>query len=112
MMSIGWLWIALSVLGALVLAAVVWLAAPLVYIGDAQPFEGVVTRLALVTLILLITAGSLGCRLTARAMMEPAAEESDASILKERMEDALATLKRSGKSSVSALYDLPWYLII
>ena len=28
------------------------------------------------------------------------------------MEDALATLKRSGKSSASALYDLPWYLII
>jgi type VI secretion system protein ImpL len=121
MMSIGWLWIALSVLGALVLAAVVWLAAPLVYIGDAQPFEGVVTRLAIVTLILLITAGSMVWRIIVRrraaaaiaqAMTEPAAEESDASILKERMEDALATLKRSGKSSASALYDLPWYLII
>src|SRR5580698_5683784 len=103
MMRIGWLWIAPSVLGALVLAAVVWLAAPLVYIGDAQPFEGVVTRLAIVTLILLITAGSMVWRIIVRrraaaaiaqAMTEPAAEESDASILKERMEDALATLKR------------------
>ena len=28
------------------------------------------------------------------------------------MEDALATLKRTGRSSASALYDLPWYLII
>src|SRR6202042_774337 len=72
-------------------------------------------------LILLITAGSMVWRIIVRrraaaaiaqAMTEPAAEESDASILKERMEDALATLKRSGKSSASALYDLPWYLII
>ncbi len=121
MTSMGWVWIALSVLGALALAAVVWLAGPLVSIGDAQPFEGVVTRLAIVTLILLITAGSIVWRIIVRrraaaaiaqAMTEPAAEESDASILKERMEDALATLKRSGKSSASALYDLPWYLII
>ena len=28
------------------------------------------------------------------------------------MEDALATLKRTGKSARGALYDLPWYLII
>ena len=45
-------------------------------------------------------------------MTEPVAEESDAPILKEKMEDALATLKRTGKSSARALYDLPWYLII
>jgi len=121
MTIIGWLWIALSILGALVLAAVVWLAGPLVYIGDAQPFEGVVTRLVIVTLILLIVAGSIVWRIIARrraaaaiaqAMTEPAHEESDASILKEKMEDALATLKRTGRSSASALYDLPWYLII
>ena len=59
MTTIGWLWIALSVAGALVLAAVVWLAGPLVTIGDAQPFEGVVTRLLIITLILLIVAAAL-----------------------------------------------------
>ncbi len=41
MTMVGWLWIALSVLGALVLAAVVWLAGPSISIGDAQPFDGV-----------------------------------------------------------------------
>ncbi len=81
MTMIGWLWIALSVVGALVLAAVVWLAGPLVTIGDAQPFEGVVTRLVIITLILLIVAGSIAWRVIARrraaaaiaqAMTEPA----------------------------------------
>ena len=45
-------------------------------------------------------------------MTEPAPDETDAPILKEKMQDALATLKRTGKSSASDLYDLPWYLII
>src|SRR5580692_6633449 len=101
MMSIGWLWIALSVLGALVLAAVVWLAGPIVYIGEAQPFEAVLTRLLIIALIFVIVGGSIAWRIIdrrraaakiAEAMTEPAAEESDAPILKEKMEDALATL--------------------
>jgi type VI secretion system protein ImpL len=117
----GWLWIALSILGALILAALVWLAGPLVSIGDVQPFEGVLTRLVIIFIILLIVVGSIAWRIVARrraaaaiaeAMTAPAPEESDAPILKEKMEDALATLKRTGKSSANALYDLPWYLII
>ncbi len=121
MTMIGWLWIALSVLGALVLAAVVWLAGPLISIGDAQPFDGVLTRLFIIALIFLIVAGSIAWRVISRrraaakiaqAMTEPAPEESDAPVLKGKMEDALATLRRSGKSSARALYDLPWYLII
>ncbi len=121
MSMIGWIWIAVSLVGALILAVVVWLAGPLVYIGDAQPFEGELTRLLIIALILLVVVGSIVWRVVARqraagkiaqAMTEPAAEESDAPILKEKMEDALATLKRTGKSSARALYDLPWYLII
>ena len=121
MTMVGWLWIALSIVGALVLAALVWLAGPLVSIGDAQPFEGVVTRLVIILVILLIVGGSIAWRIVARrraaaaiaeAMTKPAEEESDAPILKEKMEDALSTLKRAGKSSATALYDLPWYLII
>src|SRR5271165_7098986 len=121
MTMVGWLWIALSIVGALVLAALVWLAGPLVSIGDAQPFEGVVTRLVIILVILLIVGGSIAWRIVARrraaaaiaeAMTKPAEEESDAPILKEKMEDALSTLKRAGKSSTTALYDLPWYLII
>jgi type VI secretion system protein ImpL len=121
MTTVAWLWIAFSVVGALVLSALVWLAGPLVSVGDAQPFEGVVVRLVIILVILLIVGGTIAWRVIARrraaaaiaeAMTKPAEEESDAPILKEKMEDALATLKRTGKSSASALYDLPWYLII
>ena len=121
MTMVAWLWIAFSIVGALVLAALVWLAGPLVSIGDVQPFEGAVTRIVIITCIFLIVGGSIAWRVIARrraaaaiaaAMTQPAEEESDAPILKEKMEDALATLKRTGKSSASALYDLPWYLII
>ena len=48
----------------------------------------------------------------AEAMTETVAEDSDAPVLKQKMEDALAVLKRTGKSNARALYDLPWYLII
>jgi type VI secretion system protein ImpL len=121
MTRVVWLWIALSVVCALVLAALVWLAGPLVSIGDAQPFEGTVTRLLIILVIFLIVGGSIAWRIIRRrraaasiaaAMTKAADEESDAPILKEGMEDALATLKRTGKSSANALYDLPWYLII
>jgi type VI secretion system protein ImpL len=117
----GWLWIALSVAAALVLAAVAWLGGPLVFIGEAQPFDGVFTRLLFIALIFAAVAATIGWRVVARrraaakiarAMIQPAPEESDAPILKEKMEEALATLKSVGKSNARALYDLPWYLII
>ncbi len=44
-------------------------------------------------------------------MTEAAQEDSDAPVLKQKMEDALATL-RNAKTGGAALYDLPWYLII
>ena len=47
-----------------------------------------------------------------KAMTESVEEDSDARVLKTKMEDALATLKRTSKSGADALYDLPWYLII
>src|SRR5260370_1489393 len=121
MTIVAWLWIALSVVAALVLSALIWLAGPLVYFSEAQPFESVGVRLTLILLILLIVGGAIAWRIIARrraaaaieaAMTAPVEEESDAPILKEKMEDAVGTLRRTGKSSAGALYDLPWYLII
>ena len=121
MTRVGWFWVALSIVGALVLSALVWLAGPLVSIGDVQPFEGVVTRSLIILIILIVVFGSIAWRVIARrraeaaiaqAMTESAAEESDAPVLKEKMEDALETLRRTGKSGINSLYDLPWYLII
>ena len=121
MTLVAWLWITLSVLATLVFTALVWFGGPLVFIGDSQPFDGVLVRLAIILVIWLIVLGSIAWRVIARrraaaalekAMTESVAEDSDASVLRGKMEDALATLKRTGKSSASALYDLPWYLII
>ena len=121
MTVMAWLWIGLSLLGAIVLAAVVWLAGPLVSIGDAQPFESALVRILIILAIVLAVAGAIAWRIISRrraaatiaqAMTETVAEDSDAPVLKQKMEDALAVLKRTGKSNARALYDLPWYLII
>ena len=108
MTVMAWLWIGLSILGAIVLAAVVWLAGPLVSIGDVQPFDSALVRLIIVVLILLGVAGAIAWRILSRrraaakiaeAMTETVAEDSDAPVLKQKMEDALAVLKRTGKSN-------------
>ena len=121
MTLMAWLWIGLSILGAIILAAVVWLAGPLVAIGDAQPFDSVIVRSIIVFLILIGVGGAIAWRIISRrraaakiaeAMTETVADDSDAPVLKQKMEDALAVLKRTGKSNARALYDLPWYLII
>src|ERR1700733_6552620 len=121
MTLMAWLWIGLSILGAIVLAVVVWLAGPLVSIGDVQPFDSVLVRLIIILAIFLAVGGAIVWRIISRrraaakiaqAMTETVAEESDAQVLKQKMEDALSVLKRSGKSNARALYDLPWYLII
>jgi type VI secretion system protein ImpL len=121
MTSMGWLWIALSVFAALVLAAVVWLGGPLVYFGETQPFDGVLSRLLIIVIIFAIVTATIAWRIVTRrrataaiekAMTEAPPQESDAPILKQRMDEALATLRRTGTSSARTLYDLPWYLII
>src|SRR5574338_27889 len=102
MTAMAWLWIGLSLLGAIVLAAVIWLAGPLVSIGDAEPFESALVRLIIIVAIVLAVAGAIAWRVISRrraatkiaeAMTETQAEDSDAPVLKQKMEDALASLK-------------------
>ena len=116
-----WLWIAVSVLAALALAALVWIGGPLIAVADYAPFEGTGVRLSVIAVIFLIVAAVIAWRIVKRlraaraieqAMTEAADDDSDAPVLKQKMEDALATLKAANKSSAGALYDLPWYLII
>ena len=115
-----WLWVALSVLGALLLAALVWFGGPLISVADYAPLEGAGVRLTIIFVVFLIVGGVIAWRIVkrrraaaalAQAMTEAAQEDSDAPVLKQKMEDALATLRNS-KSGGAALYDLPWYLII
>ena len=121
MNAMAWIWIALTIIAALIFAALVWFAGPIIFIGDTQPFDSVWLRLLIVFVILALAASSIAYRILKRrsaakaleqAIAAPAVDETDAPVLAEKMQDALSTLKHSSKSSASYLYDLPWYLII
>ena len=121
MTFVAWLWIGLSILGAVTFSILVWFAGPIISIGDAQPFEGFWLRFAIILVVWLIVIASIAFTIVRRrraaaalekALIEPVVDETDAPILAEKMQDALATLKKSSKTSASYLYDLPWYLII
>ena len=116
-----WLWIGLSVLGAVFLALLIWFGGPLISIADYAPLEGTGVRLIIIFILFLIVGAVIAWRVVKRlraaaalekAITEAAQEDSDAPVLKQKMEDALTTLRNSGKSGAAALYDLPWYLII
>lgn len=121
MTLVAWMWIALTIIGAITFSVLVWFAGPIISIGDAQPFEGFWLRFTIILVVWVIVLASIAYKIVKRrraaaalekALTETAPEETDAPILAEKMQDALATLKKSGKSSASYLYDLPWYLII
>src|SRR5580698_2818820 len=121
MSFVFWLWIGVSVLAAFALAALVWIGGPLISVADYAPLEGTGVMLSIIAVIFLIVGALIAWRIVKRlraaraiekAMTEAAEEDSDAPVLKQRMEDALSTLKAANKSSAGALYDLPWYLII
>jgi type VI secretion system protein ImpL len=121
MTVVAWIWIALSIIGAITFSVLVWFAGPIISIGDAQPFEGFWLRFAIILVVWIIVIASIAYTVISRrraaaalekALTEPVADETDAPVLAEKMQDALATLKKSSKSNASYLYDLPWYLII
>ena len=121
MTLVAWIWIALSIVGAITFSALVWFAGPIISIGDSQPFDGFWLRFLIILIVWIIVVASVAYTIVRRrraaaalekALTEPVADETDAPILAEKMQDALSTLKKSSKSSASYLYDLPWYLII
>ncbi|HVV94241.1 MAG TPA: type VI secretion system membrane subunit TssM [Hyphomicrobiales bacterium] len=116
-----WLRYAFVALGIVALCVVVWIAGPLVGIGESHPLEGFGIRLAIVLAILLVAAALIGWsvwkkRKAAAALekgiAEAGPEESDVAGLQAAMKDALATLRSAKGASRDALYDLPWYVII
>jgi len=107
--------------GALALAALIWWAGPFVAVANIRLLEAAWSRALLCALVLLGVAGTVGSevyrrhRATRRLQAEMAggdAETSDGDVLKERMVDALATLRKARRGKDSYLYDLPWYIII
>jgi type VI secretion system protein ImpL len=103
------------------LAAVVYFAGPFIAFGSWHPLESPTIR-SIVILLLVAAAGAAGGfslwrrRKGAKQLAEgiSAGEETanDEPVLKERMKDALATLKTASGNKSGYLYDLPWYVII
>ena len=103
-------------------AALVWLAGPLITIGGYRPLETYAVR-EIIILLLVTGAASVGGfsfykrmksgQLLAKGISgEDSPDESDAVVLKDKMKDALATLKTASGAKKDYLYDLPWYLLI
>jgi type VI secretion system protein ImpL len=103
------------------LSSLIYFAGPLIVIGEWRPFENYIIRD--ITLVLLIAGvASFGSfsflrrRKNEKKIAEGIAAEGepvdDQPVLKDRMKDALATLKTASGGKSGYLYDLPWYVII
>lgn len=115
-----WVKIGLIILGFVAYSCVVWFAGPLIGFGEARPFDPVWVRLLLIGIllaILLIWAlvaflrRRKGQEALEKALVADPSPTGDGAELAGRMQQALATLKKSGNSK-TYLYDLPWYVII
>ncbi len=121
---------ALTVMGLLLLAALVWWVGPLLSFGGRHPLDGSGERLLALLTLLLVFGLVLGVqawrrrhtnkRLVAGLAAGPSSAEREAQALQERFSQALKVLgdsaREHGKSSWlkrgQFLYELPWYMFI
>src|SRR5262249_54515830 len=108
-------------IGLTSVCALVYLAGPLISIGGWRPLESYIVReiliLVLVAAFALVMAFNWNRRKQATAKIvegiaTPDKVEDDADVLKDRMKDALVTLKAASGGRSDFLYDLPWYVLI
>ena len=125
----------ISVLGIILLALLIWFVGPLIAVAGFQPLLGETARMIAILVVFLIWGiRNLWVALRAKKTntqviselsqaapepedtgAEPAASREEVAVLRERFQDALATLKKAklgGKRGRRQLYQLPWYLII
>ena len=114
----------LLVVGFLLVAAFIWLAGPYFAFADYRPLESETARwiaIAIVAVLFLaaivlkrLRAFRASDKLVAAVVKQSKADErpsADALQLRERFEEATATLKQKRRGGHS-LYELPWYVII
>src|SRR3954453_7870159 len=104
------------------LASLVYLGGPLIAFGEYHPLENYIVRQIAILLLFSAAAGAGGFKFWQRRKKskeiaegianEGKKEDSDGVVLKERMKDALTTLKTASAGKGDFLYDLPWYVII
>ncbi|MEL6997506.1 MAG: type VI secretion system membrane subunit TssM [Pseudomonadota bacterium] len=108
------IWVVIfTLLGLIALSALVWLVGPLIGLDD------LLYQLLIIGSFWLIAGLVWLVRILRRRKQSKALEENivgvpdETPILREKMQDAMSTLKRSSSRGGSAyLYDLPWYIII
>jgi type VI secretion system protein ImpL len=115
----------LIVLGFLLIAVFIWYAGPYFAFADFRPLESETARLILIALVIgcwVVSAllrrlrayrasDKLLAAVIAQPQPEPTRSSAEALKLRERFEEAVATLKQQRREGQS-LYDLPWYVII
>lgn len=108
-------------IGLTSIAALVYLAGPLIAIGDYHPLENNIVRQIIIVLLVAAAASVTGFQFwrkrqsseqIAQGISADAKDDSDAVVLKERIKDALTTLKKAGKGKSNYLYELPWYILV
>jgi type VI secretion system protein ImpL len=114
-------YIILAGIGLTSVCALVYLAGPLIVINGWRPLEDYIVR-ELVILFMVAAFASImaiNWRRRKKASAEIASgiadadkAEDDADVLKDRMKDALTTLKNASGAKADFLYDLPWYVLI
>jgi type VI secretion system protein ImpL len=112
----------LIAIGVLLLVAFIWWAGPFFAFADYHPLASVTARVVTIVLLIAVVFGSAAWKRTKAKLatmqfaksvakqQAPAEDNAEARQLRERFEEAVATLNqgRSGQS----LYELPWYVII
>jgi type VI secretion system protein ImpL len=115
----------LVVLGFVLLAAFIWYAGPYFAFADFRPLESVGARLIAIALTIGIwlcavllrrlraihLSDKLASAVVRQSHEADARPSAEAVKLRERFEEAVATLKQRRRGRQS-LYDLPWYVII
>jgi type VI secretion system protein ImpL len=103
------------------LACAVYLVGPFISIGGFRPLENPIVRDVVIALIVAafgavaameVLRRRKGAERIAKGIGGDGKDDSDEPVLKERMKDALATLKTSSGGRANYLYDLPWYVLI
>ena len=119
--------LALTILGVVIIALLIWFIGPLIGIGDVRPLDSVLAR-AFAILVVVALAGffyllsrlgeqrqnnQMATAVSATASADVGKGEVDE--LSGRLKEALELLKKSkfaGASGRKYLYQLPWYVII
>lgn len=110
-----------TIIGLIALLALIWFLGPFIDIGGWAPlnelWEKIVASVVVISIFALVfLIRWLIRRRRARKLEDGIVKQGpqdDTPILKEKMEDALRTLRKSSRRGGSAaLYDLPWYIII